>query len=152
MAKFLTLSGVQYLWNKITNKFVAKEDGKGLSTNDFTNEQKTQLENLVATGGEVNVIEGITVDGQDLAVEEKKITLGKLATKSEVTMEELATALKDIINGKADAATTLAGYGITDSMTATEIANAIGDFDGNGSVNIIDVQRLFVAVANGQIS
>ena len=33
--------------------------------------------------------------------------------------------MKAIIEGKADAATTLAGYGITDGMTATEIASAI---------------------------
>ena len=33
--------------------------------------------------------------------------------------------MKNLINGKANAATTLAGYGITDGMTATEIASAI---------------------------
>ena len=33
--------------------------------------------------------------------------------------------MKKLINGKANAATTLAGYGITDGMTATEIASAI---------------------------
>lgn len=33
--------------------------------------------------------------------------------------------MKALINGKADAATTLAGYGITDGMTAAEIASAI---------------------------
>lgn len=49
--KYLTLTGLQTLWNKIKSTFVAQETGKGLSTNDFTNEHKTQLENLVATGG-----------------------------------------------------------------------------------------------------
>lgn len=33
--------------------------------------------------------------------------------------------MKNLINGKANTATTLAGYGITDGMTATEIASAI---------------------------
>lgn len=33
--------------------------------------------------------------------------------------------MKNLINGKANAATTLAGYGITDGMTTTEIASAI---------------------------
>ena len=33
--------------------------------------------------------------------------------------------MKSLINGKADAATTLAGYGIKDGMTATEVAAAI---------------------------
>lgn len=43
MAKYLDTTGVTYLWNKIKNKFVAKVDGKGLSTNDFTNDEKTKL-------------------------------------------------------------------------------------------------------------
>lgn len=123
--KYLTLTGLQTLWNKIKSTFVAQETGKGLSTNDFTNEHKTQLENLVATGGEVNVLEGVTVDGADLIITDKKITLGKMAVKNEVALADLATALQTIINGKADAATTLAGYGITDAMTSTEIAAAI---------------------------
>lgn len=125
MAKYLTLSGLQTLWNKIKATFVAKETGKGLSANDFTDAYKTQLENLVATGGEVNVLEGVKVGDTDLTITDKKVTLGTLAAKDEVALTDLAAALQTIINGKADAATTLAGYGITDAMTATEIASAI---------------------------
>lgn len=125
MAKYLTLTGLQTLWNKIKATFVAKETGKGLSANDFTDAYKTQLENLVATGGEVNVLEGVKVGDTDLTITDKKVTLGALAVKDEVALTDLAAALQTIINGKADAATTLAGYGITDSMTATEIASAI---------------------------
>ena len=39
--------------------------------------------------------------------------------------DNLSEELKAVITGKVDAATTLAGYGITDGMTATEIAAAI---------------------------
>ena len=39
-------------WVQITNKFVPKESGKGLSTNDFTMEEKNKLASL----------ENITVD------------------------------------------------------------------------------------------
>lgn len=38
--------GLPYLWGRITAFFVKKEDGKGLSTNDFTTEEKTKLEGL----------------------------------------------------------------------------------------------------------
>lgn len=55
----------------------------------------------------------------------RKSSLGSLAGKSEVTIDDLAAALKSTINGKADIATTLAGYGITDAMTQTEITEAI---------------------------
>lgn len=37
------------------------------------------------------------------------------------------TALSNVVNGKADAADTLAGYGITDAMTATAITQAISN-------------------------
>lgn len=49
----------------------------------------------------------------------------KYAKKGQIVMTDLAQALQNIITGKADAATTLAGYGITDAMTATQIQNAI---------------------------
>lgn len=49
----------------------------------------------------------------------------KYAKKGEVVLADLSTALQDVITGKADAATTLAGYGITDSMTAVQIESAI---------------------------
>lgn len=49
----------------------------------------------------------------------------KYAKKGAIVYTDLATALQQVIAGKADAATTLAGYGITDAMTATEINAAI---------------------------
>ena len=50
---------------------------------------------------------------------------GDLAALDEVGEANLAAALKSKIDGKADKATTLAGYGITDAMTATAITGAI---------------------------
>lgn len=73
MAKYLTLTGLQTLWNKIKATFVAKETGKGLSANDFTDAYKTQLENLVATGGEVYVLEGVKVGDTDLTITDKRL-------------------------------------------------------------------------------
>ena len=49
----------------------------------------------------------------------------KYAKKGEVVLADLSTALQDVITGKADAATTLAGYGISDAMTAEQINAAI---------------------------
>ncbi|MCI8536762.1 MAG: hypothetical protein HFG68_14590 [Hungatella sp.] len=59
---------------------------------------------------------------QELTGEMKK----KFVQKTDKVGEDnLSEELKAIITGKADAATTLAGYGITDGMTATQIATAI---------------------------
>ena len=44
-----------------------------------------------------------------------------------IAKTDLATALQDEITGKADAATTLTGYGITDAYTKTEVDNAIAE-------------------------
>lgn len=43
MAKYLDLTGLQHLWTALKDKFVAKEAGKGLSTNDYTTAEKTKL-------------------------------------------------------------------------------------------------------------
>jgi len=58
-------------------------------------------------------------------VQKQQTLLGALAAKDTVAMTDLASALQEVITGKADAATTLAGYGITDAMTATQIQAAI---------------------------
>ena len=47
---------------KIAEKYVAKEDGKGLSTNDYTTTEKTKLSGI-ATGAQVNVIESVSIKG-----------------------------------------------------------------------------------------
>lgn len=40
---FLDKTGLNYFWQKIVSKFVAKESGKGLSTNDYTTTEKQKL-------------------------------------------------------------------------------------------------------------
>lgn len=67
MSKYLGPTGLIYLWNKIKNyvaksitdlhlgdTYVAKESGKGLSTNDYTTAEKNKLSGIQA-GAEVNV-------------------------------------------------------------------------------------------------
>ena len=69
MAKGLNRQGVIHLWDKIKAKFVAKEAGKGLSTNDYTTAEKTKLANLnnythPTHGAKSNGLYKITVDAQ----------------------------------------------------------------------------------------
>lgn len=51
----------------------------------------------------------------------KKADTGELAALDEVTKVQLGANLKNEIEGKADAANTLSGYGITDAYTKAEI-------------------------------
>lgn len=105
---------------------VDKVAGKQLSTEDYTTAEKTKL-GTIAEGAQVNVLEGITVGGTEQTITAKKIALGALAGKSEVAESDLATALATKINGKADSATTLAGYNIADAYTKTETDGLLDD-------------------------
>ena len=67
------------------------------------------------------------VDAKVTALSTRVDNLGKLAAKDEVAEADLAAALKTKIDGKADKATTLAGYGIEDAYTKT---GAEGMVDG----------------------
>lgn len=77
--KYLDENGLLYFWQKIGNKFVAKETGKGLSTNDLTDALKktyddtvTTVAGIVAEGGEPNVIEVVKVNGTALTPDSNK--------------------------------------------------------------------------------
>lgn len=60
MANFLDFQGLQQLVGLIKEKFVQKESGKGLSTNDYSNEEKQKLSTLknynVATTEEAGLL------------------------------------------------------------------------------------------------
>lgn len=82
------------------------------------------------------------VDGKETAlnssikaVDDKVEALGDLAHKDQVTESELADALVTKINGKADKADTLAGYGITDAYTKTEIDGKVSALEGSIGTN-----------------
>lgn len=60
MNKFLDLPGLQHVLGLVKTKFVQKESGKGLSSNDFTDDEKTKLSTLrtygVATSEEAGLL------------------------------------------------------------------------------------------------
>lgn len=77
-----------------------------------------------------------TLQTQMASVLETLDGLGTLSTKDEITTAELAESLLNLINGKADSATTLAGYGIEDAYTKTEIDGKLsGVFHYKGMVD-----------------
>ena len=109
--KKLDATGLSQVWAKIVELFATKEALEAI--------QK----------GDVNVIESVSVNGVALEITEKGVNIavptGALANLDEVALDNLAQEVKDIINGKADKATTLAGYGITDAYTKEETDSAI---------------------------
>ena len=119
--KLMNDARAQELITEVKTRLATKVDkvsGKQLSTEDFTTELKTKLEGIEA-GGEVNVLEGIKVDGTDLTIDaNKKITLNKMALKDEIAETDLASALATKINGKADA---------SDTYTKTDVDGLLDD-------------------------
>lgn len=76
MSDYLDSNGLRLLWTKIKNKFVQKESGKGLSTNDFTTSYKNKLDGIASGAnkytlptatasilGGIKVGSGLSIDG-----------------------------------------------------------------------------------------
>lgn len=104
---------------KIDSLFVRKVDGKGLSTNDFTNELKAKLDGVEAGANKTIVDAALSADSTNPV--ENKAVVAALAGKSDSTHVHKFEDLTD-------KPTTLAGYGITDQLeTAGAAAQALVD-------------------------
>lgn len=83
---------------------VDKIEGKGLSTNDYTTEDKNKLDGIEA-GAQVNTIESISVNGTNQTPSNKNIDItvptGELANKSEISESDLDIDLKNKLSGYA---------------------------------------------------
>ena len=138
--KYLDEDGLLYVKQKLDTEFgkkVDKENGKGLSTNDYTTAEKNKL-GAIASGAQVNVIEEVQVNGTALVPSSKSVnvvcgTYSKpsggipstdLSSAVQTSLGKADSAIQDI-SGKADKATTLSGYGITNAYTKTETDSAI---------------------------
>lgn len=96
---------------------VDKVEGKVLSSNDYTTEEKEKLAGLSNYNDtEIKASIATKANSNDVYTKEEVNTeLGKKADKT--TVESLTTT----VNGKANKATTISGYGITDAYTKTEV-------------------------------
>lgn len=136
MGKFLDENGLLYLWQKIVTQFVKKESGKGLSSNDFTSAEKEKLAGI-AEGANKYVLSTASAE-----------TLGgvKVGTGLEISPEGILSATG---GGEADAVdwgnvtgkpNTIAGYGITDAYTKSEIDGKVSSvYKPGGALNFADL-------------
>lgn len=136
MAKYLDQNGLLYFLQKIKTLFVAKETGKGLSTNDFTTEEKNKL---------AGIEEG--ANNYTLPTASASVLGGvKVGTGLEITGEGLLNATG---GGTADSVewtnvqnkpTTLEGYGITDAYSKTETYSKT-EIDGKGYLTASSIEN-----------
>lgn len=112
MAKFLDLEGLQQLIGLIKDKFVQKESGKGLSTNDYTAEDKQKLSTLktynVATTEEAGLLSSANLtklNGLEDGAQKNTITkIKRNGTLVNITNTEVdikvPTKYSDLVNDK----------------------------------------------------
>lgn len=99
--KYLDYAGLSYFANKIKALFVQKEDGKGLSTEDYTTAEKSKLTNLPADA-ERNIITGIQRNGLSVTPSNRVVNI------------EVPVKVSDLSND-------------SDFMSQTEVLNAISN-------------------------
>ena len=155
------LAALKALAEKVKNDYALKTELSALSE---------KVDGLVNAGGEPNKLEGVKVNGTALTIAEKMVDiliatgsangtisankvdvaikgLAALAFKAKVSQDDLDEALTAVLAGKADAATTLAGYGITDAYTKEELnAKISAVYKPAGSVAFADLPELAESV------
>ena len=124
---YLDKTGLALVWEKIKNALsgkVDKVDGKGLSTNDYTSDEKTKLAN-VASGAQVNVLEGIQKNGTAVTITNKIANISVPTATSDLTNDSGFITSSDIPEGAAASTTTPQMDGT--AAVGTELAFARGD-------------------------
>ena len=123
-------------------KKVDKENGKGLSTNDFTDAFETKLTNIEANA-QVNILEGVQVNGTDLTITNKKVNVEVPTRVSQLTNDGDGTSgsefvtnsvLESELDQKVDKVT---GYGLSQEDFTTELKEKLEGIEPGGEVNTI---------------
>ena len=123
--KFINGTGIQHLVGNIKRDFVAKESGKGLSTNDYTTAEKTKLSGI-ETGAEVNIIETVKVNGTALTPSSKAVNVTVPTKVSQLTNDSSFITLADVPEG-VQASTKTPVMATTNGTVGSENAYARGD-------------------------
>lgn len=103
---------------------VDKENGKGLSSNDYTSEEKAKLLNIAA-GAQVNVLEGIQKNGTTVTITNKIANISVPTKTSDIQNDSGFITAADVPEGSTASTTTPKMDGI--AATGSETAFARGD-------------------------
>lgn len=104
--KYVGATSLALVWEKIKNKLntkVDKVEGKGLSANDYTADEKTKLANI-ASGAQVNVLEGILKNGDTVPITNKIANISVPTKLSDLTNDsgfqtatQVSTAISEAV-------------------------------------------------------
>jgi hypothetical protein len=142
--EYLDKSGLTLLISKIKAALGGKVDvvsGKGLSTNDYTNAEKSKLSDI-ASGAQVNVIESVKVNGTKVEPSLKTVDISVPTKVSQLTNDsefQTSTQVNSIVTGK--------GY-----QTQLQVQSLINSAVGNiTSIRYEKVTSLPATGSNGVI-
>lgn len=142
--EYLDKSGLTLLISKIKAALGGKVDvvsGKGLSTNDYTNAEKSKLSDI-ASGAQVNVIESVKVNGTKVEPSSKAVDISVPTKVSQLTNDsefQTSTQVNSIVTGK--------GY-----QTQLQVQSLINSAVGNiASIRYEKVTSLPATGSNGVI-
>lgn len=125
--KYLDLDGVSHFKSKLDATYVAKETGKGLSSNDYSDTEKAKLSGI-ENGAEVNTIESITVNGITATI------TGKAAS---VTIPTGSGTIESIsVNGTPQTIDANKNVNITVPTNTNQLTNGAGFITGISSNDV----------------
>lgn len=113
MSNYLDSNGLLYFWGKIKALVSASTPSASSTT--------PAMDGTASTGSSSDYARGDHVHPTDTS----RAAASALTSHTSDTGVHVTSSEKQTWNGKANAATTLAGYGITDAYTKTETDNAI---------------------------
>lgn len=122
--KYLSQEKAQYIVGKtreLINEKVTKEEGKGLSTNDFTNDQKTKLENVEEGANKTVVDTALNAESTNPA--QNKVVTEALGSKANLASPEF-TGTPKVPTASEDSNDTQAA---NTAFVKAAIAAAVGD-------------------------
>ena len=116
--------------NTALNNKVDKIEGKGLSTNDYTNEEKEKLASIVS-GAEVNVINGAS---NEFSISEDDKILSVVAIS-----QDKITGLADSLAGKVDAEE---GKSLSANDFTNELKAKLEGLNADGEANVLNAIKI----------
>lgn len=124
--KFLDYDGLLYFWQQVKGKLnnkVDKEEGKQLSSNDYTTTEKNKLAGI-SSGAQANVIEAVQLNGSSITPANK--TVNVQVSKSTVGLNNVTNdaQVKRSEMGKADGVATLDNAG---KVPASQLPSYVDD-------------------------
>ncbi|MGN0905685.1 MAG: hypothetical protein ACI4NM_00930 [Bullifex sp.] len=142
--KVLSYDQLLYFWSKLKTTFVFQEDGKGLSANDYTTDEKNKLAGIEA-GANKTVVDSALSSTSTNPVQNKAVKTaldGKAASSHTHAIADI-TNLQTTLDGKAASSHTHAISDITNLQTTLNAkvetslvgkASGIATLDSNGLV------------------